>query len=332
MINFAIVGAGSIAKLMATTIKMMNKGGDESVKLYAIASRSLEKAKEFAKEFGIEKAYGSYEELYNDPAINLVYIATPHNFHYEQTKACLEHGKHVLCEKAFTVNAKEAKELIDLSKEKKLLLAEAIWTRYQPMRQIINDVISSGIVGPAYMITANLGYSIADKPRLVKKDLAGGALLDVGVYPINFTNMIFGDPTGVEATCIKNQEGVDVSNSITLTYADTGRMAVLCSSAICVSDRFGMIHCKDGFIQVENINNPQSIQVFNKQYQLIKEIKCPKQYTGYEYEVVACVKAIEAGLCECEQMPHERTLYIMNLLDSIRAQLGIKYPFEKLNK
>lgn len=328
MTNFAIIGAGSIAKVMAHTIKLMNKGGDESVNLYAVASRSLDKAKDFAREFSIEKAYGSYDELYCDPEVDLVYIATPHNFHFEQAKACHNHGKHVLCEKAFTVNAKEAKELIELASEKKLLLAEAIWTRYQPMRKIINDMIASNIVGPVTMITANLGYSMAEKSRIIKKDLAGGALLDVGVYPINFVNMILGDPTSVDAVCIKNLEGVDVSNSITFSYQNTAQMAVLCSSALGVSDRFGMIHCRNGFIQVDNINNPQGLKVFNEQYQLIKEIACPKQYTGYEYEVASCVRAIEEKKIECPEMPHERTLYIMQLLDSIRAQLGVKYPFE----
>lgn len=327
-INFAILGLGMIAKVMASTILQMNKSGAKSVKLYAAASRSLEKSQSFCKEFSVERSYGSYDELYNDNNIDLVYIATPHSCHFEEVKLCLEHGKNVLCEKAFTVNAKQAKELIDLAKAKKLLLAEAIWTRYQPMRKIIADTINSNIVGPVTMLTANLGYDIVSVPRLVKPELAGGALLDVGIYPLNFANMILGDPDRVEAVCIKNASGVDMSNSITLCYEKTGAMAVLCSSAMGISDRFGMIHCKRGFIQVDNVNNPQGLKVFDSNYSLIKEIKCPKQLTGYEYEVSACVKAIEDGKIECPQMPHERTLYMMQLMDSIRAQLGIKYPFE----
>lgn len=327
-INFAILGLGMIAKVMASTILQMNKSGDKSVKLYGAASRSLEKSQSFCKEFSVEKAYGSYEDLYKDPKVDLVYIATPHSCHFEEVKKCLEHGKNVLCEKAFTVNAKQAKELIDLAKDKKLLLAEAIWTRYQPMRQIIADTINSNIVGPVTMLTANLGYDIVSVPRLVKPELAGGALLDVGIYPLNFANMILGDPDCVDAVCIKNASGVDMSNSITLSYEKTGVMAVLCSSAMGISDRFGMIHCKKGFIQVDNVNNPQGLKVFDSNYSLIKEIKCPKQLTGYEYEVAACVQAIEQGKIECPQMPHERTLYMMQLMDSIRAQLGIKYPFE----
>lgn len=328
MLNYAILGAGSIARVMAKTVNMMIAEGNNCVKLAAVASRSLEKSKNFAKEFGIEKAYGSYDDLYNDPSIDLVYIATPHNFHFEQCKKCLEHGKHVLCEKAFTVNAKEAKELCKLAKEKKLLITEAIWTRYQPMRAIIDETVASGIVGFPMMVTANLGYFISMNERLVKPELAGGALLDVGVYSLNFANMVLGDPDKVDAVCVKNKAGVDMSNSMTLTYEKTGQMAVLCSSAMSVSDRFGMIHCTKGFIQVDNINNPQGLKVFDIEYNLVKEIKCPKQYTGYEYEVIEAAKAIENGLTECDAMPHERTIYMMELMDSIRAQLGIKYPFE----
>lgn len=328
MINLAIIGAGSIATVLAKTIVMMNSRGDSKVKLYAVGSRSKEKSEYFSKEYGAIKAYGSYDEIYNDPEVDLVYIATPHNFHYEQVKKALEHKKHVLCEKAFTINAKQAQELCDLAKENNVLLCEAIWTRYQPMRQIINDVVASGIIGVPMMVTANLSYSIAHKERLQKPELAGGALLDVGIYALNFANMVLGDPDYVEALCIKNSLGVDMSDSVTFTYEKTGQMAVLCASALAVSDRYGMIHGTNGFIQVENINNPQKLTVFDKEYKVVKEINCPEQLTGYEYELTECAECIEKGLIECPSMPHERTIYMMNLMDSIRAQLAVKYPFE----
>jgi predicted dehydrogenase len=328
MLNFAILGAGSIARVMATTINKMNTSGSNIVRLAAVASRSLDKSKQFASEFNIEKAYGSYDELYNDPDIDLVYIATPHNFHYEQCKSCLEHSKNVLCEKPFTVNAKQAKELLELSENKKVFITEGIWTRYQPMRRIIDEEIKSGIIGQPMMVTANLSYNMTKKERLLKPELAGGALLDVGIYALNFANMILGDPDEVDSSCIKNAAGVDMSNSVTFTYKDTAKMAVLCSSALCVSDRYGMIHGSDGFIMVENINNPQSLKVFDKEYKLIKEIKAPDQLTGFEYEVEEACNAINNGEIQCKSMSHERILYMMNLMDSIRAQMGIKYPFE----
>lgn len=328
MLNFAILGAGSIARVMATTINKMNSSGNNIVKLAAVASRSLDKSKQFASEFNIEKAYGSYDELYNDPSIDIVYIATPHNFHYEQCKSCLQHKKNVLCEKPFTVNAKQAKELLDLAAEKKVFITEGIWTRYQPMRRIIDEEIKSGIIGKPMMVTANLSYNMTRKERLLKPELAGGALLDVGIYALNFANMILGDPDEVDSSCIKNAAGVDMSNSVTFTYKDTAKMAVLCSSALCVSDRFGMIHGSEGFIMVENINNPQSLKIFDNAYNLIKEINAPEQLTGFEYEVEEVAKAIKNGEIQCSSMPHERILYMMNLMDSIRAQMGIKYPFE----
>jgi len=327
VIRYAILGAGAIGHVMAKTVTMMNQAGNNGVKLCAIASRDVKRAKEFASLYGIEKAC-TYEDLYNDKDIDLVYIATPHNFHFEQSKRCLESGKHVLCEKAFTVNAKEARELCKIARERNLLITEAIWPRYQPMRQIINETISSGIAGQPMMLTATLCYSISHNQRLVKPELAGGALLDVGIYSLNFANMIFGDPDEVDAVCVKNMAGVDMSDSITLRYK-SGQMAVLNASSMCISDRMGIIYCTKGHIRVENINNPQSIEVYNERYELIKKIPCPPQLTGYEYELIKACEAIEKGQTECEDMPHERTIYMMELMDSIRAQYALKYPFEK---
>ncbi len=328
MLNFAILGAGNIARKMASTINQISLKGNSSVKLTAVASRSIEKSKSFATEFNIEKAYGSYEDLYNDPNIDLVYIATPHNFHFEQSKCCLEHSKNVICEKPFTVNAKEAKILLDLANEKNLFITEAIWSRYVPMRKIIADEINSGIIGTPLVLTANLGYAISGNERLVKPELAGGALLDVGIYALTFADMFFGEPDCVEASCVKNAAGVDMTNAVTFTYTKEAKMALLCSSAISVSDRYGCIHGTKGYIMVSNMINPQSLKVFDANDKLLKEIKAPEQITGFEYEVYESIDAINKGKLECESMPHERILYMMNLMDSIRAQLGIKYPFE----
>ena len=329
MIRFAILGAGKIAAVMADTINAMVDSGNQEIELYAVASRDLTKAKEFADKHRVSVAYGSYEELYADSKVDLVYIATPHNFHYEQAKSCIENGKHVLCEKAFTVNAKDAEKLFELAKKHKVLITEAIWTRYQPMRQIINETVNSGLVGTPMFITANLSYPMMKKQRLLDPNLAGGALLDVGIYTLNFAEMIFGHADTFEGTCIKNALGVDISDSITLTWKDTGRMAVLATSATASSDRYGMIHCTEGYAQVENINNPQWIKLFDKQFKLIKEVSCPKQFTGYEYEVSETCDCIRKGLLECPSMPHQETIHMLQVMDTLRAQFGIKYPFEK---
>lgn len=321
--KMAILGAGSIAKTMARTVQKM-----DGVRMYAVASRSMERAEAFAKEFGIEKAYGSYEALVNDPDVKLIYIATPHSHHYEQAKLCLRYGKHVLCEKAFTANAKQAEEILRLAEEKRLLLTEAIWTRFLPMSAKINEIIKSGAIGRPTLLTANLGYVIDQVPRMKDPALAGGALLDLGVYPINFASMIFGDQVEkVVSTAQLTNEGVDAQNSITLCYPE-GRMAVLHSTMLSISDRQGVVNGTDGYLIADNINNCERIRVYNRDREEIASYDRPAQITGYEYEVEAAVQAIQNGAIECPQMPHKETLRIMRLMDSLRQEWGVKFPFE----
>lgn len=322
--NIGIIGSGNIAGVMADTIKRM-----KNVRLYAVASRSKVKADVFAEKYGCKKAYGSYEELAADGKVDLVYIATPHSEHYENAKLCLLNGKPVLCEKAFTANAVQAKELIELSRERKILLAEAIWTRYMPMLATIREVLGSGIIGEPKTLTANLGYLIERVARLQEPALAGGALLDVGVYTLNFASMIFGDDIEkIESSCTYTKTGVDEQNSITIHYRN-GRMAVLNSSMVSLSDRKGIIYGTRGFAIVENINNYESITAFDTRYKQVAAYKRPKQISGYEYEVEACIKALENGEIECGEMPHDEIIRMMEIMDGLRAQWGIVYPFEK---
>lgn len=327
MLHMAILGAGRIAATMAETINRMNQVGNHAVSLYAVAARDLERAQQFADIHGVERAYGSYEEMLQDQQVQLVYVATPHSHHYQHVMMCLEHGKHVLCEKAFAANAQQAREMLQRAKDKGLLLTEAIWTRYQPMREIISQVVNSGVIGEPRMLTANLGYEIMGKERIVEPALAGGALLDVGIYPLNFAEMVFGAPDQVHAVGVLSDKGVDLQDSMTLTWKD-GKMAVLNAGANCVSDRMGVIYGTRGFAVVENINNPQSITVYDAQYQQVEQHPCPAQLTGYEYEVVEAARCIEVGAMECPSMPHQDTVHMMELMDEIRHQMGVHYPFE----
>ena len=327
MLHMAILGAGRIAATMAETINRMNQAGNHAVSLYAVAARDLERAQQFAKTHGVERAYGSYEEMLQDQQVQLVYVATPHSHHYQHVMMCLEHGKHVLCEKAFAANAQQTREMLQRAKDKGLLLTEAIWTRYQPMREIISQVVKSGVIGEPRMLTANLGYEIMGKERIVEPALAGGALLDVGIYPLNFAEMVFGAPDQVHAVGVLSDKGVDFQDSMTLTWKD-GKMAVLNAGANCVSDRMGVIYGTRGFAVVENINNPQSITVYDAQYRQVEHHPCPAQLTGYEYEVVEAARCIEAGALECPSMPHQDTVHMMELMDEIRHQMGVHYPFE----
>lgn len=302
--------------------------GLEGVERYAVASRSLERAQAFADRWGFAKAYGSYEEMLEDPEVELVYVATPHSHHYPYAKLCLEHGKHVLVEKAFTVNAAQARELIGLAEEKGLLLAEAIWTRYMPSRKMIDDLVESGVIGRVTSLTANLGYVLPHVDRMQNPELAGGALLDLGVYPINFALMTFhSEVKEVSSSAVMSPRGVDWMNSITLVFED-GRMAVLHSDMLALTDRQGVINGDKGYIEVQNINNCEEIRVFDLERKQIARYPVPEQINGYEYEVLACMEAIRQGKTECPQMPHRETLRVMELMDQIRESWGMKFPCE----
>ena len=319
--RIGIIGCGWIAEKMAITLQ-----GMEKVEAYAIASRDLNKAETFAQKWNFTRAYGSYEEMLDDELVDLVYIATPHSHHYAHTRLSLLKGKPVLCEKAFTANAKEAEELLQLAKEKNLFLTEAIWTRYMPLSQTICELVDNGAIGRPQLLTANLCYPNYHKERMHKPELAGGALLDLGVYTLNFAAMVFGtDIIRTTSACIKTDTGVDAQNSITLEYAD-GKMAILCSSQMAKSDRQGIISGDKGFMIVDNINNPQKVSVYDSDYQLTAVYNCPPQITGYEYQVYASIEALENGWLESPFMPHQETLRIMRQMDELRKEWGVIYP------
>ncbi len=327
VLKVGIMGTGRIASVLAETMVQMPE-----VCLYGAASRSLEKAEEFAARFSIKKAYGSYEELAADSEVQLIYIATPHSEHSRNARLCLEHGKHVLCEKSFAANYSQAKEMIDLAQEKNLMITEAMWVRYMPMADTLKEVLASGIIGEPMTLTANLAYLVSDKHRIVAPELAGGALLDVGVYTLNFASLVFGDEiTDIASSVIKTETGVDAQNSITLLYPG-GKMAVLNSSIQVLSDRQGIIYGTKGFLVVENINNFESICVYNTDRKLVGTYQRPEQITGYEYQVLASKDAIEQGWTECPQMPHQTTLNVMRVMDELRRQWRIRYPFETTNE
>ncbi len=321
--NIGILGAGNIAGKMARTLN-----GMKDATAYAVAARDPERARNFANAYQIEKAYGSYEEMLLDDQVDLVYIATPHSHHLAHGKMCIDHGKPVLCEKAFTANATQARELLDYANEKGVFITEAIWTRYMPSRKMIEEVIESGELGEVRMLSANLGYGISQKERLVKPELAGGALLDVGIYPLNFASMFLGnDIASLTSACVKHETGVDGQASMILTYQD-GRMATLHTGMYAATEQYGIIYGTKGYLIAYNINNITKIEVFTSDRELLRSMDVPQQITGYEYEVEACMKALREGKLECEEMPHSETILLMEQMDQLRRQWGIRYPFE----
>ena len=287
--------------------------------------------------WNIKKAYGSYEELIAAPDVDLVYVGTPHSHHYDVTRKAILAGKPCLVEKAFMANARQAKDIIDLAHERKVFLAEAIWTRYQPAVDIVRRLIADGRIGTPHLITATLGYSMGNKERIMRPDLCGGALLDLGVYALNFVRM-FSTPGASETSedseapeapdilsidghCVKSETGMDLTNAITIILKN-GLLANVQSSAQCVGDNIGVITGTEGNLIIDNVNNPQTITVNGPDRTYIETVRVPQQITGYEYQFLACREALMEGLLEPREMPHEETLYIMRLMDGLRQKWG----------
>lgn len=321
-----IIGCGRIARTMADTIN--NTKGFE---LYAVAARDIERANAFKEEFNASVSYGSYEELVSDDNVELVYVATPHSHHKDHMLLCLNHNKPILCEKAFTVNEAEAKEVLDLAKEKGLFVGEAIWTRYMPSRKIIDKIIGEGKIGRVTSVTANLGYQISDKERIIDPALGGGALLDIGIYPLNFALMARNNVNvkALTGVCTKAETGVDLQDSMVLCFED-GSIATIFADAEIISDRRGYIYGTKGYIEVENINNPEVIRVYDNSRKpfMNTEIIIKKDYNGYEYELLEAKKCIEEGKIESEMMSHKETLRVMRFMDAFRASWGVKLSNE----
>ena len=320
------LGAGNISGQMAETVARMGE-----VENYAVAARNPERAREFAGRWGFSRAYGSYEELLADPDVDLVYVALPHSHHHRWTIAALEAGHHVLCEKAFAANERQARDMVACAREHGLLLAEAIWTRYMPSRNMIDEIVASGEIGEVTTVAANLGYRVDGSPRMTDPALAGGALLDLTVYPLNFASMVLGNKIRrIAASMVAAPTGVDGQDSVMIEY-ESGQMASLFSTMYAMTDREGQILGTKGFVTVENINNPQVIRVYASDgltRELTRKVAVPEQISGYEYELLSCKRAIEAREPECPEMPHAETLELMRQLDEIRRQFGVVFPFE----
>ena len=330
MLNVGILGAGGIARSMSATLRAMRQQGEE-VCLFAIASRDQAKADAFAAREGCLKAYGSYEAMLDDPQIGLVYLATPHAMHAEEIRQCADAGKAVLCEKAFAGNLRQAEEALSFAAKKKVLVTEAIWTRYMPSRRMIQDLIDAGEIGIPQLLTANLGYAIRNVERVRRPELAGGALLDVGVYTLNFASMFLGNAiTRMESSALLMDTGMDLTDSITFHYESGAAAQLMCTAAL-RTDRCGIIYGDKGWLRVDNINNPHLIEIWSAEDRAFhprRILEVPRQLTGYEYEVEACMKALAEGRLECPEMPHSETLEIMRQMDALRESWGVRYPFD----
>lgn len=321
-IRWGILGAGSIARKFATGLAAVS--GSE---LIAIGSRSIDKACGFAKKHNIPKSYGSYEDMLKDPEVDVVYIATPHTFHKEHTILCLNHGKAVLCEKPFAVNVKEAEEMVDCAKKNKTFLMEAMWTRHLPVVQKVKQWIEEGRIGEVRLLTADFGFrtSINAEGRLFDRNLGGGALLDVGVYPVSFASMIFGGaPERITGMADIGKTGVDEQAAMILGYKD-GALAVLHTAIRTNTFHEARISGTKGSIVIPKfwMANSATLQIDGQEKETID---IPHDENGYCYEAREVERCIRLGKLQSDAMTWEESISVIKTLDEIRRQWDLKYP------
>ena len=324
-LKWGILAPGGIANRFAEGLK-----GLPDAELVAVASRSIDRANEFATRHGAARAYGSYEELVADPDVQAVYVANPHNFHKDSTILCLERGKAVLCEKPFAVNAGEAQAMVDAARANNVFLMEAMWTRFLPAWQQVRSWITEGRIGEVRLLNGTFGFRTNADPagRLLNPDLAGGALLDVGIYVTSAAYWVTGqDPVSVASEMNLGETGVDEQSTLLFRYAN-GALAMLGCAVRTNTRHVFTIYGTDGWIEVPHQfwNTTGAILHVGDEETRFAE---PHLSNGYEYQAREVAECIARGRNESEILPLEETVRIMKTLDTIRAQNGFVYPFER---
>jgi len=326
-IRWGIVGCGGIANKFAESAAVV-----DGVEIIAAASRTPGKAEAFARKHSIKTYYSNYDQILFNDEIDAVYIATTHNFHYENARQVLEGNKSILCEKPFTVNSKEMKSLMAMAKERNLFMMEAMWTRFLPVMVQIRKWLAEVKIGKIKQIRATFGFFFPYDPahRLLNLDLAGGALLDAGIYPLSFSNMVMREkPVEIKAIGEIGPTGVDEQSSYLLRY-ESGCLAFLNSTINApVDSRAVIIGSKGKIIVPKDFLAAQSV-VLHMRDEEPSEIKLPfDDNKGFKYEIEAASESIRKGLSENETMPLSDTLQLMETIDEIKKQLGLVYANDK---
>jgi predicted dehydrogenase len=323
-IRWAILGPGKIAHSFARDFNAV-----KNAKLVAVASRDRERARAFAARYQIPHVY-SYEELYTSDHVDAVYIATPHTFHFEQSRACLEHGKAVLCEKPITINDSEFKNLAAIAREKEVFLMEALWTYFLPALQRAKAWIAEGRIGNMKLIQADFGYRMEMNPagRMYSPALAGGALLDLGIYPIALSTFLMQrKPDDVQAFGIIGSTAVDETAAMVLHYGSTA--AILHTTLLAKTLNKGYIFGDKGFIEIPDFYKANAALLYNEERVLIDSFIDDRTTLGYNFEIQEATDCILAGKMECEGMTHVQSNTIQEIMTEVRRQIGLKYPMEK---
>jgi predicted dehydrogenase len=321
--SWGILGPGGIARAFAKDLTFL-----EGHTIGAVGSRSLGNAQSFAQEFG-GTAYGSYDELVNDSSIDAIYVATPHPAHHDNVILALNAGNPVLCEKPFAVNATEAQAMIDAASHNKVALMEAMWARFLPHYAKVREIIASGVLGPILSIHADHGQRLADQniPRLVEPHLAGGALLDLGIYPISFAHMILGNPLSINSSAVMTDKGVDAQTSMIFTY-ENGAQSVLTTTMIEQTPCRAVVAGLHGWLEIDRtFYNPASMRVILNDGSVTQY---PSTYTGHglREQAESFRQLVQAGQLESDILSWQDTIDIMKTMDAVREQIGLKYPFE----
>ena len=322
MTRWGILGTGWIAR--AQTADLLIDGRTVS----AVGSRTASAAREFADEFDIPAAHGSYEELVADPTVDAVYVATPHPFHAENARMALEAGKHVLVEKPFTISAVEAQAIVDLAADRGLVVLEAMWTRYLPHMVRIRELIAEGAIGALIALLADHDQLAPSDPahRIQDPALGGGALLDLGIYPVSFAWDLFGAPSEVRALSTPTATGVDGSTSILLGFPG-GQHAVIHTASSGRGPNRAVIVGTAARIEIDEVwYTPTSLRVIDPYGAVIEEFRSDVPGRGMQFQARALERLIEGG--EAPELPPAETVEIMGTLDEVRRQIGLRYPGE----
>ena len=323
--RWGILATGSIAQALAQAIQ-----DSEGGVLTAVGSRSIESADEFADQWDIPHRHASYEALANDPDVDVIYIATPHSHHYDNMKLCLNAGKPVLCEKAFTLNAQQATECIALARQKKLFLMEAMWTRFIPAVQQVRDWVTNGRIGNVRLVQADFCFNLPYDPehRLYNPDLGGGALLDLGIYPLSFTTMLLGFPSDIKSHTHLSPTGVDELDNMLLIYENGVTASLTCSMRV-DRPREAFIVGTAGYIKVHDpFFFPTELTLYDKATDQSEHFSIPFPSNGYLGEVEEVHKCLRENKIESDIMSLDETLNLMKLMDGLRAEWGVRYPQE----
>jgi dihydrodiol dehydrogenase / D-xylose 1-dehydrogenase (NADP) len=323
-LRWGILATGSIAHKFATGLTAL-----DDAEAIAVGSRSIEGANKFGDEFNIPKRHDSYEALAADPDVDAIYIATPHSFHKENMLLCLDNGKAVLCEKPFTINAREAGEAIDFARARGVFLMEAMWTRYLPLMVEVRRMVAEGMIGDLRMITGDFGYRAGfnAERRTFNPALGGGALLDVGIYPLSLASMLLGKPDRIASMAELGETGVDEQSAMILGY-EGGQLAVLHSAVRTSSPHDAVIMGTDGLIRIHPPFWVPTTMTLQRSGKDPEEIVIPFEGNGYNYEADEVHRCLKAGKLESDVMPLDETLSLMETMDDLRAQWGMVYPMD----